>query len=376
MVRDLVSQLQRQIAKIERHAGHECVPGRRGAVRSSGTLRPPILRPRGAVGRLLCMTGIRDRFRRRPDAAGPPAAPDQAPPGAPSTPGPAASVAPAASPTPFAGPPTVGRAPAAAGGAAPTAAIPVVTPAPATPTVAAPTPATAPSPDTPAPAAPEPEEAGFATRGKLRRRLRYLRRVRELGYRDLGGLIFDQHRFGRANEALVQGKVAALTQIDGEVRALEGALHDHRQVAELREAGIGACSRCGAIHGSEARYCPACGLSLTGPTELSTMPVATSSPTSGPVPPGAMAPPAQRAPAAQPTSLFQQPTPAAAAPAAPPTPPPAAPSPSPPAEQPTTILRAADVGSAPVSTPAPIAPEVTSGDPLAPGRPPAERADS
>ena len=41
-------------------------------------------------------------------------------------------------------------------------------------------------------------------------RLRYLREVRELGFRDLGGLVFDQHRFQRPNEALVESKVAAL----------------------------------------------------------------------------------------------------------------------------------------------------------------------
>ena len=57
-----------------------------------------------------------------------------------------------------------------------------------------------------------PQPPGFRERGRMRRRLRYLREIRELGYRDLGGLVFDQHRFGRPNEALVQGKVSRSTR--------------------------------------------------------------------------------------------------------------------------------------------------------------------
>src|SRR3954447_7766462 len=78
----------------------------------------------------------------------------------------------------------------------------------------------------------------FRQRGRLRRRLRYLRRVRELGFRDLGGLVFDQHRFSRVNEELVRGKLAALAAVDGELRALEQALDDRRSITELREPGI------------------------------------------------------------------------------------------------------------------------------------------
>src|SRR5690349_19796824 len=82
------------------------------------------------------------------------------------------------------------------------------------------------------PAAPTPT---FRNRGRLRRRLRFLRRVRELGFRDLGGLVFDQHKFNRPNMELVRGKVAALAAVDAELRALEDALGDRRAVAELRE---------------------------------------------------------------------------------------------------------------------------------------------
>jgi hypothetical protein len=115
--------------------------------------------------------------------------------------------------------------------------------------------------DAPDPAAPRPT---FRNRGRLRRRLRFLRRVRELGFRDLGGLVFDQHRFGRPDEGLVRGKVAALTAVDVELRALERALRDRRDITELREPGLSACPRCGTLHGSDARFCPSCGLALRG----------------------------------------------------------------------------------------------------------------
>jgi hypothetical protein len=109
-----------------------------------------------------------------------------------------------------------------------------------------------------------PPEPSFRNRGRLRRRLRFLRRVRELGFRDLGGLVFDQHKFNRPNEELVRGKVAALAAVDGELRSLEEALNERRAITELREPGITACPRCGTLHGSDARFCPSCGLALTG----------------------------------------------------------------------------------------------------------------
>ena len=121
-----------------------------------------------------------------------------------------------------------------------------------------------PGPDVPAGQESAPARTSFRERGRLRRRLRYLRRVRELGFRDLGGLVFDQHKFARVNEQLVQGKLAALTSVDGELRAIEHALGDRRPITELREPGISVCPRCGALHGSEARYCPSCGVPVHG----------------------------------------------------------------------------------------------------------------
>ncbi len=110
-----------------------------------------------------------------------------------------------------------------------------------------------------------PAKAGFRDRGRMRRRLRYLRRLRELGFRDVGGLVFDLDRFGRNREDLVRAKLDALAGVDTELRTLELALDDVRPLHELREPGISACARCGALHGSDARFCPACGLQLGGP---------------------------------------------------------------------------------------------------------------
>ena len=122
--------------------------------------------------------------------------------------------------------------------------------------------------EVPAGQEPIPDRPSFRHRGRVRRRLRYLRRVRELGFRDLGGLVFDQHRFSQVNEALVQGKLAALAAVDAELRALEHVLDDRRSLTELREPGVSVCSRCGALHGSEARFCPSCGTPVRGPRAI------------------------------------------------------------------------------------------------------------
>jgi hypothetical protein len=104
------------------------------------------------------------------------------------------------------------------------------------------------------------EQPGFGARGRTRRRVRFLRKARELAYRDLGGLVFNLHRFGQRNDPLVVAKLSMLDRIDGELRALESSLEQHQPVTVLREAGITACPRCAAIHASEDHFCPNCGL--------------------------------------------------------------------------------------------------------------------
>jgi hypothetical protein len=114
---------------------------------------------------------------------------------------------------------------------------------------------------------PQPRPPGFRERGRMRRRVRFLRKARELAYRDLGGLVFEMQRRGQRNDELVAAKLGVLANFDTELRALESALEERHPVTVLREAGIGACPRCAAIHGSEDRFCAMCGMPMGRPAE-------------------------------------------------------------------------------------------------------------
>jgi hypothetical protein len=154
--------------------------------------------------------------------------------------------------------------------------------------------------------------ASFRDRGLLRRRLRFLRRARELAYRDIGGLIFDMRRFDRNRQDLLDAKLGALGAVDQELRALERALDDRRPIQELREPGISSCPRCGALHDSEANFCPHCGLQLGGPRAMGEVGGAIAAPPQAPPPPAgapaqaAASPPAAGAPPQQ-TQTLQPP---------------------------------------------------------------------
>jgi NADH pyrophosphatase NudC (nudix superfamily) len=101
---------------------------------------------------------------------------------------------------------------------------------------------------------------GFRDRGRLQRRARYLRHLREVQIRDLGGFVLELHRFGTWRGDLVGLKVGEAAATDRELRALESVLSEQRPLHEVREAGIGgACGHCGAIYGSVDRFCAACG---------------------------------------------------------------------------------------------------------------------
>jgi len=136
----------------------------------------------------------------------------------------------------------------------------------------------------PAGASALPEAPGFRSRGSARRRARFLRKARELAYRDLGGLVFNLHRFGQRNDALVLAKLTTLIHIDAELRALEGALQERRPLTVLREAGITACPRCAAIHSSEDHFCPNCGLSMGRRVDLPVAGAPAPSPPASPTP--------------------------------------------------------------------------------------------
>jgi hypothetical protein len=117
-------------------------------------------------------------------------------------------------------------------------------------------------------AGPAPDSPGFRDRGKFRRRLRYLRRVRDLQLRDLGGLVYETYRQKRPSQELVDRKVSVLAATDSELSGLEVALDDRRPLRELRMPGIGGeCPRCGEVYGSAARFCSNCGAGLAREAE-------------------------------------------------------------------------------------------------------------
>jgi hypothetical protein len=231
-----------------------------------------------------------------PPVAEPPAAPVAEPPAAPVTePPPAPAAEPPVAPAPAAEPPSPSPEPP------PPAVAPQATEASATnveappqPEVEAPAePVEEPGADDPAPieepeqpeqveaptaadlgAEPKPaagtetEPPPFVGRGRIRRRARYLRRLREVQLRDLGGFIVELRRFEQNRPELIQGKLESALRTDAELRALESALGSEQPFRELREAGIGGvCAHCGSVHGTSDRFCSACGEPLSSDGE-------------------------------------------------------------------------------------------------------------
>jgi hypothetical protein len=140
-------------------------------------------------------------------------------------------------------------------------------------------------------AEPTPRRPGFRARGRMRRRLRYLRKLRELQARDLGGLVFDLRRFERKRDDLIAQKIDHIRACDDELRALELALDERRDLRDVREPGIGGtCPRCFAVFGSADRFCANCGAALggavQGPAQVPLAPTPPPAP-AAPPPPGA-----------------------------------------------------------------------------------------
>jgi hypothetical protein len=107
-------------------------------------------------------------------------------------------------------------------------------------------------------------------RGRVRRRVRYLRRARELLLRDLGGFAYEVHRTAGGREhpghrEILERKAGRLAAVDAELRQLEARLGEaHPVETVVREAGIGgACPNCGELHGSDAGWCAHCGTALS-----------------------------------------------------------------------------------------------------------------
>lgn len=127
-------------------------------------------------------------------------------------------------------------------------------------------------------------------RGVMRRRVRRLRRVRELLLHELGALVFEMERRGVRREALLRRKVDQLRVIEDEAAALAAALGDQRSLSEIVSAGIvGACHNCGTLVSTDARFCSNCATSVTTQAQTSAPAVAG--------PPGPDAPATTTAPA-------------------------------------------------------------------------------
>src|SRR3954464_5536730 len=108
-----------------------------------------------------------------------------------------------------------------------------------------------------------------ARRGRLRKRVAFLRAARELLLRDLGGFVYEIHRTAgdhehEAHRRLRATKLDRLSRGDAELHELELLLDDVRRNVVVSEPGVGGeCPECGELFGSAAHYCSHCGLPLT-----------------------------------------------------------------------------------------------------------------
>jgi hypothetical protein len=123
------------------------------------------------------------------------------------------------------------------------------------------------------PAEPSARRPTARERGRMRRRLRKLVRLRDAKLRELGGLVLELERLGRENPELVAARTGELRTIDDEARELAAALRDERDLSEVLAAGItGTCSECGALMSTDDRYCARCGTAASESTLVATAP--------------------------------------------------------------------------------------------------------
>jgi hypothetical protein len=106
---------------------------------------------------------------------------------------------------------------------------------------------------------------GSRERGRMRRRLRELRRLREAQLMELGALVLEAHRHDRDDSPVIKRKAAEAAAIDNEARALAKALDTDAGLDTVVAAGIaGPCPTCGALASTAARFCSTCGTALDG----------------------------------------------------------------------------------------------------------------
>jgi len=166
------------------------------------------------------------------------------------------------------------------------------------------------------PAGQDPAAAGATTareRGVMRRRVRRLRRVREVLLHELGALVFEMERRGRRREALLRRKVDQLRVVDDEAAGLAAALGGDRSLFEIVSAGIvGACRTCGTLVSTDARFCSNCATPVSAQAERS-VPVAAATPPAAAAPGGEAGTPADSPPATATLATGGPPAPAPSA---------------------------------------------------------------
>jgi hypothetical protein len=97
----------------------------------------------------------------------------------------------------------------------------------------------------------------------MRRRLRKLRRTRDALVGDLGGLVVELHRHGRADSPLVGQRVQQIAAMDAEMRGLAQALGSELTLGQVVIAGIaGTCAQCGTLLSTSDRFCSTCGTAV------------------------------------------------------------------------------------------------------------------
>jgi hypothetical protein len=107
--------------------------------------------------------------------------------------------------------------------------------------------------------------AGSRERGRMRRRLRELRRLRETQLLELGALVLEAHRHDRDDSPVIKNKAAEAAATDAEARAVADALDEDAGLDTIVSAGIaGPCPTCGTLASTAWRFCSTCGTPLDG----------------------------------------------------------------------------------------------------------------
>lgn len=125
--------------------------------------------------------------------------------------------------------------------------------------------------------------AGSRERGRMRRRLRELRRLREAQLLELGALVLEAHRHDRDDSPVIKRKAAEAAALDAEARALAEALGTDGGLDTIVAAGIaGPCPACGTLASTSARFCSNCGTALDGRPDATAHAVAPETPAVAP----------------------------------------------------------------------------------------------